>query len=194
MKYSLDDIRRMSGSSDTAQASRSIDAVAFSGSAATASQPAGLLNGLAALTASTASGQLAVIEDVAALAAAIAAANVDPTDMIIVAAPRQAEVLRNSPGFRRTVYSSLALADKTVVGIAPAAVASAFDAPSLETAVPPTYHMEDTSPQPITGGAPSPAVPVRSGFQTDVIAVRCRAKACWAMVAPGAAMITATSW
>jgi hypothetical protein len=177
-----------------AQASRSIDVVAFGAGAATAAQPAGLLNGLVALTASTATGQLAVIEDVAALAAAIAAANVDPSDMIVVAAPRQAEVLRNTPGFSRTVYSTLGLADKTIVGFAPAAVASAFAEPVIDTSKQAVLHMEDTTPQPITGGTPSPAVPVRSVFQTDMLAIRCRAKAAWAMVAPGAAMITATSW
>jgi hypothetical protein len=147
-----------------------------------------------ALTASTATGQLAVIEDVAALAAAIAAANVDPNDMIVIASPRQAEVLRNSPGLSRTVYASLALADKTICGFAPAAIASAFAEPVIETSKEAVLHMESATPTDITGGTPSPAVPVRSVFQTDMIALRCRAKATWALVAPGAAMITATSW
>jgi hypothetical protein len=177
-----------------AQASRSIDVVAFGSAAATAAQPAGLLNGLVALTASTQTGWLAIAEDVSTLAAAIAAANVDPSDMIIVAAPRQAAALSMMPKLPYTVLSTLGLADKTVVGIAPAAVASAFAEPVIETSKQVAMHDEDTSPQPITGGTPSPAVPVRSTFQQDLIAIRCRAKATWALVAPGAAMITATSW
>ena len=42
-------------------------------------------------------------------------------------------------------------------------------------------HYEDTSPQNITGGTPSPAVPVRSPFQTDSVALRMLLRCSWGM-------------
>jgi hypothetical protein len=179
-----------------AQASRSIDFAVFGSTAATSAQPAGLLAGLTPLPPSSQSGFVAIVDDVAALAGAIADANVDPDQMIIVASPKQAVALRLMPEMPYTVLSSLALADKTVCGFAPAAIASAFAEPAIEVSKQAVFHSEDTTPAAIVGGPPAaPAVPTRSAFQTDVIAVRCRAKAAWAVVAPGGAqLIENISW
>jgi hypothetical protein len=185
------------GQAMNAHASRSLDAVAFGTAAATTSQPAGLLNGVTPLTASTQTATLdAAIEDVAALAAAIAAANIDPTNMVLVAAPRQASVLRLLPAEQPyEVLSSLALADKTVCGFAPAAIGAAFAEPELTSSLSAAVHMEDTTPLPIVGTGGQIASPQRGVFQTDCIAIKCRARAAWAVVAPGGAqMITNTSW
>jgi hypothetical protein len=185
------------GEAMNAHASRSLDAVAFGTAAATANQPAGLLNGVTPLTASTQTATLdAAIEDVAALAGAIAAANIDSTNMVLVAAPRQAAVLRLLPAEQPyQVHSSLALADKTVCGFAPAAIGAAFAEPELTSSLSAAVHMEDSLPLALVGSAGVVATPQRGVFQTDCIAIKCRARACWAVVAPGGAqMITNTSW
>jgi hypothetical protein len=44
--------------------------------------------------------------------------------------------------------------------------------PRFEISDQATLHEEDTAPQPITGGTPSPATPVRSLWQTDSLALR----------------------
>jgi hypothetical protein len=185
------------GEAMNAHASRSLDAVAFGTAAATANQPAGLLNGVTPLTASTQTATLdAAIEDVAALAGAIGAANIDPTDMVVVASPKQAAVLRLLPAEQPyQVHASLALADKTVCGFAPAAIGAAFAEPELTSSLSAAIHMEDSAPLALVGSAGVVATPQRGVFQTDCIAIKCRARACWAVVAPGGAqMVTNTSW
>jgi len=58
-----------------------------------------------------------------------------------------------------------------------------------------SYHMEDTSPQDITGGTPSPAVPVRSMFQTDSLALKMDLWAAWGLRAAGHVQFTSgVSW
>jgi hypothetical protein len=179
----------------SAQASRSLDAVVFSNSAATAAAPGGLLNGVVALPASAQPTAVdAATEDVAALAAAIAAANIDASDMVLVASTKQATVLSlMKVPFK--VYSSLALPAGTIVGVAPAALGSSFNAPLLDTSVQTVVHAEDSTPKEIVSTPGVSASPSRSLFQEDLIAVRCRAEATWSVITPGGiAMINATNW
>jgi hypothetical protein len=179
---------------------KSLDAIVFDANAATTVRPAGLLNGVTPLTASAATnGLVAIADDIGSLAAAIAAANIDPSDMILICAVKQATALKTltGPNFDYSILSTPLLAAGTVVGVAPSAIAYATDgaAPQIETSESAIEHMEDTSPQPITGGTPSPAVPVRSLFQTNSIAIRIRAALTWATIAPGAVQtITGTNW
>jgi hypothetical protein len=51
-------------------------------------------------------------------------------------------------------------------------VSAGSEAPRFEVSDQATLHFDDTNPQDITGGTPSPAVPVRSMFQTDSMALR----------------------
>jgi hypothetical protein len=92
---------------------------------------------------------------------------------------------------------TLGLPAKTVACFAPAAVASGYqDAPAIETAKESVIHFEDTSPAD-TGTPGSLAVvaaPSKSAFQTDIIAVRVRANAAWAIAPGGAALVQNVTW
>jgi len=88
-----------------------------------------------------------------------------------------------SPLFNIPILESTALAaTKTVIMVEPTSFASAFGAaPEFEVTDVPVFHYEDATPQNITGGTPSPAVPVRSLFQTDSIGLRLKLRGAWAM-------------
>jgi len=176
--------------------SKGLDAVAFGTAAGTADQPAGLLSGVTPLAASTEGGALGMSADLGAMAQAMADAGIDPAGMVIAASPRQAVALKIlvGPKFDSLVLGSLALPDGTVVAVAPSAVASAVDdSPSISTSKQSTVHFEDTTPLPIVDG--TPASPVRSAYQTDVIVIRCRAKADWTLAAAGAVqMVEGVKW
>jgi hypothetical protein len=173
---------------------QSLDAIAFGTAAADSAQPAGLLNGLSPLTASADSGLLAMSADLGAMAGAMAAAGVDPEGMILVAAPQQAVALKllAGPKFDSQVFGSTGLADGTVAAFAQGAVAAAFDgAPQVETSIEPCVYFEDSTPQAIsTPGSPNTvAAPTRSAYQQDMTVIRVRAKATWAVIAPGGAQV-----
>jgi len=174
--------------------SKSLDAVAFGTAAATADQPAGLLNGVTPLVASTASGIAGMSEDIGAMARALVTANIDPANMVIVAPQRQAVALQiqAGPRFDYPILPTAALADGTVAAFAPGAVASATDgAPAIEASKESAIHFEDTTPLPIgTPGTPNTvAAPTRSAFQSDILVLRCRAFADWRMIASGGVQV-----
>jgi hypothetical protein len=182
---------------------KSLDAIAFGTAAATSAQPAGLLNGVTPITAtaSTSIGGLAAMaDDVGAMASAMQGAGIDPTGMIIVAAAKQATAMKllAGPKFDYQVLSTLALPDKTIAGFAPGAIAAAFDGvPTIETSIEAALHFEDTTPLPISSvGTPSTiAAPVKSLFQHDIFAIKVRAKATWAVIAPGGVQyIQSVTW
>jgi len=58
------------------------------------------------------------------------------------------------------------------------------EAPRFEVSDSATLHYEDTDPQHITGGTPSPAIPVRSLWQTDSLALRLILPLNWTMRRP----------
>ena len=73
---------------------KAVDAAVFSNIAADATRPAGLLTGVTPLAAATGGTDPLMAEDVGALAAAIADADIDASDMVIVASSAQAVKLR----------------------------------------------------------------------------------------------------
>ena len=80
----------------------------------------------------------------------MAEAGVDPEDMILVAAPRQAVALRLlvGPHFNNLVFGTIALPSGTVAAFAPGAIAAAFDgAPSVEASKEAVIHFENTTPR-----------------------------------------------
>jgi hypothetical protein len=93
------------------------------------------------------------------------------------------------------VFSSSQIPDKRVIGIAASAVASAYSGiPTVEKAISPSLHFEDTSPANIVSAAGAAAAPVRSAFQVDMIAIKVRCNASWGTVAPGVAYVDAVKW
>jgi hypothetical protein len=166
-----------------------LDKAMFSTTAANG-QPAGILNGLTALTPTAGGGSNALMADMKSLMDALVT-NYAGKAPVLIMSPTQALSLRTvaSPLFNLPILESSALAaTKTVIMVEPSSFASAFDpAPEFAVTDVPLFHYEDTSPTQITGGTPSPAVPVRSPFQTDSIVLQLRLKAAWGMRAPTSA-------
>jgi hypothetical protein len=180
---------------------KAVDGAAFSNVAGDANRPPGLLYNVTPISAATAGGSdlETASSDLAALANTIAVAGIDPTNMVIVAAWKQAMKLRlvSGPNFEHTIIGTSALADRTVVGVAPAGVGFGYvGAPEVGVSKEAAIHYEDTSPQPIsTVGSPNTiASPVCSAFQSDVLIVRVRARCCWDNIAGSVQVVTGTNW
>jgi hypothetical protein len=175
---------------------KSIDAVAFGTAAADEDQPAGLLHGVSPIE-PAAAGLDAMAEDLASLAGAIGAAGIDTSEAVFVCPPREATIIKIKvgPKFDHRVLSTLVLPVKSVACFASAAVASGYqDAPQIETSKTATVHLEDGSPLDIVGLDGAIAVPTKNAFQTDLISIRVRARAAWAVTPGGAQVINNVNW
>ena len=88
------------------------------------------------------------------------------------------------------------IVDETEMIVVDAAdfLTAGMGAPTFEVSDQATVHMEDTNPQPITGGTPSPAVPVRSLWQTDSFALRLLYRVNWLMRRPMVAWMKDLAW
>jgi hypothetical protein len=171
----------------TESAAQGLDAVLFSASAATADQPAGLLNGITATTPSTQTiASEAMVADLATLGGAIG--RVAANNLVIVAAPEQAVSINlRLPQLPYDVLASKALAAGTVIAVATNAIVSAFEnVPRIESSREVAQAMDDTAP----GTQPTTSV-----FQTDNIALRLILPASWGLRASGAiAFMTGVAW
>jgi hypothetical protein len=159
--------------------------------------PGGILNGVGGLTATAGGGLNALVGDLEALLTGLvnAGAGLEP---LLIMAPMQELTLRTmaSPLFNVPILRSNALAaNKTVIMVEPTSFVSAFG-PEVEFRVvnAPLFHYEDTTPTDITGGTPSPAVPVRSLFQTDSLALQMTLRAAWGMRAPHVSFVSYVTW
>jgi hypothetical protein len=169
-----------------------LDAVFLNANAAVAGvSPAGILNGAIAVTPSP-TGQNALAQDIGKLAAALGpvSGNSQP---ILICAPAQAATIKLVAFNPPPVFASNALADKTVVAVVPAAIASASGAPAISVSKETTLHMaapaSDLVSSPGTVAAPS-----RSLYQTDSLALRYTQDLTWAKRGNGVAMITGANW
>ena len=179
-------------------AARGLDAAAFGTQADDGVTPQGLLHNVTAVTAAAA-GPDAMSNDIGALLHAIAAANIDSTGGVFIAGSGTIGVLKTAvgPRFDYGLLSTLGLPAKTVVCVAPAAVASAYtDAPEIEMSKIPAVHFEGSDPLPIAnpGSPPTVATPVYSHFQADMISVKCRARCAWAVLPGGASFVSGINW
>jgi len=117
---------------------------------------------------------------------------------VLVASPPQAKRLEfiAGPKFSTDIITSTMLPAGVLIALEVASFVSGFSAvPTFRVSNVATYHAEDTSPQQITGGTPSPAVPVRSLFQTDSIGLYMDLWAAWGLRAPNHAQwITGCTW
>jgi HK97 family phage major capsid protein len=176
-----------------------LDRALFSTAAADATVPGGILAGVAPLAAATGGDALAnMTEDIRNLVAALGAAygGLDPT---FVASPGQAAALKFWAGeqFDYAILPSAALAAGTIIAVEGASIAASIaDAvPEFSVSEGALLHYEDTTPQDITGGSPSPAVPVKSLFQTDAVSLKMILQnVSWAMRAPHIAWCQNVNW
>ena len=185
------------GNALTLSVAQSLDAALFGNAAASATTPAGLLNGVTAIPSAAKTGAAGVADDLALLAGAIGAAGINPDDMTIITTPALAVMIRvlSSPKFTNTVLSSSSLAAGTVIAIVPQGLATGYDggvevAASTEA----TLNFEATTPLPIVDGSGVVAHPVYNAWQQDMTVLKIRGRAAWA-VHPGAiATVTGAAW
>jgi hypothetical protein len=164
-----------------------LDQKMFSADAASASAPAGLFNGVTGQTPATGGGSVAMITDIGNLFAALASAGAGKNAVIVAALP-QAVTLKMTvgPQFDYDIVGSTSLPAGTVAAIEVGSFVSGFSSlPEFRASDQTSYHMEDTMPQDITGGTPSPAVPVRSLWQTDSLALKMDLFSSWGLRAAG---------
>ena len=179
-------------------AAKALDAKLFSTDAATATAPAGILNGIAATAGVSGGGQSALTGDLSALTAIVAAAG-GGASFGFIASPPQAVTLQllAGSGFTFPVITGPTLPAGTVIALDFGAFASGFSGdPQIDVAESAVVHLEDTTPLAIgTAGAPNTvAAPIRSAFQADLKILRCILRASWAMRAPAIAYTTTATW
>jgi hypothetical protein len=174
-----------------------LDRVLFSNQAAVPGlHPAGILNGIAALTPTASGGakQDAMASDLGLLLTAIAPVSGGGNAVLVAAAP-QAIALQFRLGQQiPNVFSSSALAAGTVIAIAPRGFVSIIEAPRVDSSVEAVLHMEDTNPAAIANGG-GVAAPARSLFQTNSVGLRVISPASWGLRAPNAvAWMSGVNW
>jgi hypothetical protein len=187
----------------TEAANLAIDAAVLSTTAASAAQSAGLLHGLTPLAASTSTGFDACGSDLGKLVADIASRG-GGARAAFIAAPSQATAIRFWAGgqFGVTpqtdvlpVAASAALADGTVICIEPESFATTLGEVSFDMSTGTSLHMEDTSPADIVPPSGTPSTPVKSMFQTDLLALKMSLLgADWCMRAPHVSYMTGVQW
>jgi HK97 family phage prohead protease/HK97 family phage major capsid protein len=170
-----------------------VDSVLLDANPATLIRPAGLLNGVAALTATAGGGLTALVGDLKILIGALSTATfgnvrdpvflmnqVDMLSISLVNAPNTGifpfkEEIARGTLLNIPVIDSATVPVKTVVLVDAADfVVADGGAPRFELSDQATLHMEDTAPADLVGvGSPGAvASPQRSLFQTDSIALR----------------------
>ena len=176
-------------------ANRGIDTAAFGTGAADTVKPAGLLHNVTPIAAATA-GVDAMTNDLGNLAGAIGATGIDASNVVYVAGPREAQIIKAKVGakFNSTVLMTLGLPAKSVAAFAPEGVFSGYqDAPMIETRKSAAYHFDDTTPLDISTGT-TVAAPVKSLFQSGLIGIKVRANCAWAVATGAAQVIAAVNW
>jgi hypothetical protein len=130
--------------------SRNFDHYVFDDVAADDGRPAGLLNGVAPLAPTAGGGSNAITKDIANIVAAIAAAGGNADSVVVfIASAAQATTLRllSGPNFTNPVLGTSSIADGTIVGVDPSAIATGYAGlPTVETAHHATAHFEDANP------------------------------------------------
>jgi hypothetical protein len=167
--------------------------LAMFGASSITNAPASIIAGVTPIT-PTAGGGLAALEgDMKALMAALSAAN-GGANPVLIMNPAQAATLSllASPRFDIPVLRSTSVPAGTVVLVEASSFVSAFGAvPDFEVGNQVVLHFEDTAPSdPVMAG-----VPVRSTWSSELIALRMRLWASWAMRATGhAQVVTGATW
>jgi HK97 family phage major capsid protein/HK97 family phage prohead protease len=191
--------------------SRAVDNVLLDATAATTIRPAGLRAGVAPITATAGGGFDALVGDLKALLGALTVSsngNVrSPTWIMNPVQALSMRYLQNDSGdfpFAAEIQagrfagypvieSSTVTAGMVILVDAADFVSVEGDSPMYTVSQEATLHMEDTTPLPINAG--TPAVPVRSLYQTDSLALRMIMPLNWAMLRTGmVAWTEAVTW
>jgi hypothetical protein len=174
-----------------------IDRLLFGTAAASTAVPAGIRNGVAALTAATGGGTTAMMKDLGALVGAVAP--IAGSQIVLIASPGEWAKLALMAGseFRIPVLSSGALAAGTIMCVGTNVLAFAVSpVPEITSSFDALLHMDDAPAQIGTAGSPATvAAPSRSLFQTDSVSLRVIFNANWALrAAGGVAWVSGVTW
>ena len=173
-----------------------IDAAMLSASAGTASQPAGLFQS-APIGPTAGGGAAAMFGDIKALFAALAQNGAGANIVIVVPLP-QAAGLKAQLGVKWDwpIFTSTAMAANSVGAVDLTSFVSGFTSEvefSVSKAA--ALHMESSTPADIVSGGGALAVPVKSAFQTEILALRSTMHLSWVMrVAGHAQLVTNCTW
>lgn len=203
---SIEGIIREAMADDTAI---TLDGLLLDAVAATAARPAGLTNGVAALTATTGGGATAILGDIKQLTAPFYAVNAG-RNLVFIINPAQALSIMMTPGpdgtfgwsnqftGRFSIIESTNVPAGHVYMIDAADFVSVSGPPEFEVSETASVHLEDTTPLNISSGAQGSAVvatPVQSMFQTAQIAIRMLANVTWQMRRTGMVQhIASVTW
>jgi HK97 family phage prohead protease len=168
-----------------------LDTLVIDAVAGTATRPAGLLNGVAALTATAGGGYGAVLGDIGKLTAPFYTVNAG-ANLVMLMNPAQRRALGLVPGpgnmgigWTGALTQGITLIDSTTVPAGTVIMVegddfvSAIGTPEFMVSEEATLHIEDTTPTHINPG--TPASPVESMFQTNQLALRLIMPVTWAM-------------
>jgi hypothetical protein len=174
-----------------------LDLQMFSSDLGGSIKPPGLFANVTALTATTGGGTNAMVADISNLFQALAA-NAGGKTAVVVAALPQAVKLKAAlgPKWDYDIIASTSLETGIVAAIEVASLVSGFGSiAEFSISKVGTIHSEDTLPVDVTGGVPSPAVPVKSLMQTDVIGLKTNLWASWGLRHAGhAAWLQGATW
>jgi hypothetical protein len=159
--------------------------------------PPGIFVNSDTLTPSAGGGLGALDKDLEQLFGALASHSAGRNPVIVAAVPQAIALKRNvGPRWDIDVLPSTALASGSVGAIEISSLVTGFEStPEFSVTRAGLLHMEDTSPQDITGGTPSPAVPVRSMFQVEALGLKMSLWCAWGLRAAGhAQLLKAVTW
>lgn len=186
-----------------------LDTALIDATASSTARPAGLLNGVSAVSTGYGGGDYqAVLADFKALLAPFFAANA-ADNITVIMNPSQGLSLSMMPGpdgvigsFMGAIRDRVTFVESTTVpagrliAIRNSDFATAMgDAPEFDISEQATVHMEDAAPAEIVNASGTVADPVRSFFQTATIGVRMLMDVSWKMRRSGMVQwIDGTSW
>lgn len=162
-------------------AAAALDVALFDSNAATTARPAGLRNGIAALTASTNTDFWeAYFEDIANALNACAPVGGNGPYTLVGNPGRAVQIQLRAMGNQPYQILGSSAVGNDMITIAPAAVVCAISPnPEVEATNAGTLHMDSAPSQIVSGGVS--ASPVRSVFQTASVALKMRWPVSWAL-------------
>lgn len=204
---SIEALIRQAMQEDTAIA---IDTVLLDATAASATRPAGLRNGVSGLSATSGANFTALVTDVKALLGVLVAANslrrpvwiMNPADALSISLTQNAggdfpfAMEINGGNFQGypVILSTTQTLHTVLLLDAADFVSVTGDDPRFDVSDQAVLHMESEAPQAI-GLSGSTTVPIRSMFQTDSIAIRMMLDLNWSLLRTGTATyVSSVTW
>jgi hypothetical protein len=174
-----------------------VDAALLDTTAGDTTRPTGLLNGVSDLGATAGGGLAAIVADLAKIAGAFATAKISAEGLMLFVPDALAIKIRAllPPTFAAAyqIVGTPAVADSTMVAVAPQAVAMYIATPQIEVSSEALVHMATDAHDNIDTNAV--AETVKSAWQSDLLVLKVRLRCCWGKLAAGAVqLISSVSW